>query len=166
MHSLDASSFWQYSVSRYSVGDTAPVALVLQDNHGVNVNVLLLLCWCLENNVVINLMQLKKVIDAASLKDEHLIKHREMRKAAHPDNGGNALRYDALKQEELALEKQQQADIIEAFTALEVASLPSGASMPNSGVLNASIASFINAYGLRDSAEARQLLSHLVKQLS
>lgn len=165
MPSLDASSFWQYSVSRYSVGDTAPVALVLQDNHGVNVNVLLLLCWCLENNVVINLMQLKKVIDAASLKDEPLVRHREMRKAAHPDNGGDVLQYEALKQEELALEKQQQADIIEAFTALEVTSLPSGASMPNSGVLNASIASFINAYELRDSADARQLLSHLVKQL-
>ena len=165
MRSLDASSFWQYSVSRYSVGDTAPVALVLQDNHGVNVNVLLLLCWCLENNVVINLMQLKKVIDAASLKDEHLFRHREMRKAAHPDNGGNVAQYEALKQEELVLEKQQQSDIVDAYNALDVAVLPSGVSLSGSSVLNASIASFINAYGLRDSADARQLLSHLVKQL-
>jgi len=164
MPSVDCASFWQYSVSRYGLGDTAPIALVLQDNHGVNVNVLMLMCWCLDNNVVINLTQLNKVIDAANIKDASLIAHREKRKAAHPDKGGDVALYETLKQEELALEKQQQADIIDAFTSLDVATLPSGASLSGSGVLNASIASFINAYGLRESVPARQLLSRLVNQ--
>ena len=62
---IENRAFWEYSVSRYTKGDMAPLALLLQDNHKVNVNVLLLICWCLENNVIINLPQLNTVIAAS-----------------------------------------------------------------------------------------------------
>ena len=41
---IENRAFWEYSVSRYTKGDMAPLALLLQDNHKVNVNVLLLIC--------------------------------------------------------------------------------------------------------------------------
>ena len=85
---LETSAFWAYSVSRYTKGDMAPLAILLQDNHKVNVNILLLICWCLENNTIINLPQLKAVIEAAAPTDSTLQAHRAKRKAAHPDNGG------------------------------------------------------------------------------
>lgn len=160
---LDAKTFWQYSVSRYTSADIAPLALVLQDNHGVNVNVLLLVCWCLENNAIINLSQLKNVIASTSTSEAKLVAHRALRKAAHPEKGGDSAHYEALKAEELALERAQQNDIITAFNAEEVSCLPPQVQAGN--VFNASIAAFINAYGLRESSEARRLISLVVNQL-
>ncbi|HCY28089.1 MAG TPA: TIGR02444 family protein, partial [Alteromonas macleodii] len=32
---IDSSAFWEYSVSRYTKSDMAPLALLLQDNHKV-----------------------------------------------------------------------------------------------------------------------------------
>ncbi|SVB99786.1 uncharacterized protein METZ01_LOCUS252640, partial [marine metagenome] len=83
----------------------APLALLLQDNHKVNVNVLLLICWCLENNVIINLPQIKAVIAASSATEEKLQHHRAKRKAASPAKGGDQAEYDALKAQELELER-------------------------------------------------------------
>jgi uncharacterized protein (TIGR02444 family) len=162
---IDSSAFWEYSVSRYTKGDMAPLALLLQDNHSVNVNVLLLICWCLENNVIINLPQLNAVIAASKATEEKLKHHRAKRKAAHPEKGGDQADYDALKAQELELERQQQHDIVTSFNEQPVTRLGLGQSV-SSNVFNASIAAFINAYGLRDSSEARQLVSLVVNQLS
>lgn len=161
---IESSVFWEYSVSRYTKGDMAPLALLLQDNHKVNVNVLLLICWCLENNVIINLPQLKAVIAASTPSDEKLKLHREKRKAESPDKGGEQAAYDALKAQELALERQQQQDIVASFNEQAVTHL--GQQTPSANVFNASIAAFINAYGLRDDNDARQLVSLVVNQLS
>ena len=161
---IERNVFWEYSVSRYTKGDMAPLALLLQDNHKVNVNVLLLICWCLENNVIINLPQLKAVIAASKATEEKLAQHRAKRKAASPEKGGDQSDYDALKAQELELEKQQQQDIVASFNEQAVTHLGQQASSTN--IFNASIAAFIHAYGLRDNNEARQLVSLVVNQLS
>ena len=162
---IENRAFWEYSVSRYTKGDMASLALLLQDNHKVNVNVLLLICWCLENNVIINLPQLKAVIAASSATEEKLQYHRARRKAASPEKGGDQAEYDALKAQELELERQQQHDIVASFNEQPVTHLGQGQSV-SSNVFNASIAAFINAYGLRDNNEARQLVSLVVNHLS
>lgn len=161
---IDSSVFWEYSVSRYTKGDMAPLALLLQDNHGVNVNVLLLICWCLENNVIINLPQLNSVIAASKATEEKLTPHRAKRKAASPERGGEPAAYELLKAKELELERQQQQDIVASFNEQAVTHL--GQQTPSTNIFNASIAAFINAYGLRDNKEARQLVSLVVNQLS
>jgi uncharacterized protein (TIGR02444 family) len=163
--SLNSKTFWQYSVSLYATGDIAPIALMLQDNHKVNVNVLLLVCWCLQNNVIINLAQLNAVIKACEPSEATLKLHRASRKAAHPDKGGSADVYETLKKEELALERQQQEAMMLAFNEQVVATIPGNAAL-GANVFNASIAALINAYNLRDSQEARHLVSLLVNQLS
>lgn len=190
MVDLDKEKFWQYSVTRYARGDIAPLTLLLQDQHGVNVNVLLLVCWCLENNAVINLMQLKSVIDAAANSDVQLRLHREKRKAARPVSQGSKISqtstdtsqsgdkhsseenasksvaiYEALKEQELALEQKQQEAIVEAFGQLDVHRISAQPSGDKSKVLNASVAALINAYGLRENQEARSLVSQLIAQL-
>ncbi len=162
---LETSAFWTYSVSRYTKGDMAPLAILLQDNHKVNVNILLLICWCLENNTIINLPQLKAVIEAAAPTDLTLQAHRAKRKAAHPDNGGDRAVYDALKEEELELERAQQRDIVTSFNGQSVTYLGQ-AQLSSSNIFNASIAALINAYSLRDNSEARRLVSLVIKQLS
>lgn len=162
---LEPGVFWDYSVSRYTKGDMAPLAILLQDNHNVNVNVLLLVGWCLENNFIINLPQLKAVIEASSSVEEKLKVHRAKRKAAHPDKGADPAVYAALKAEELELEREQQRDIVAAFNEQSVVHLGQ-AQLTTGSVFNASLAAFINAYGLRDNAEARRLVSLVIKELS
>ena len=183
MVSIDGEMFWQYSLSRYATGDVAPLALLLQDRHGVNVNVLLLVCWCLENNIIINLPQLKGVIEAAAKSESELKIHRDKRKLANPKYGStvqsstnandessascekNAGTYELLKTQELALERQQQEAIIEAFNQLDVHRMSAQPSGDGTRILNASIAAFINVYSLRENSEARSLVSQLVSQL-
>jgi len=182
MVSIDGEMFWQYSLSRYATGDVAPLALLLQDQHGVNVNVLLLVCWCLENNIIVNLPQLKDVIEAAAKSESELKIHRDKRKLANPklrstvqttnanDESSascerNAETYELLKTQELALERQQQEAIIEAFNQLDVHRMSAQPSGDGTRILNASIAAFINVYSLRENSEARSLVSQLVSQL-
>ncbi|WP_420934320.1 TIGR02444 family protein [Alteromonas sp. A081] len=183
MVSIDGETFWQYSVSRYATSDIAPLALLLQDQHGVNVNVLLLVCWCLENNIIVNLPQLKTVIEAAAKSESALKLHRDKRKLAKPEHPStvqnstnandessasserNAETYELLKTQELALEKQQQEAIIEAFNQLDVHLMHAKPSGDGIRILNASIAAFINVYSLRENSEARSLVSQLVSQL-
>lgn len=165
MHKLTAERFWQYSLARYKTQDIAALALLLQDNHGVNVNVMLLICWCIEHGVVINFMQLKTVIDAANMHEAGLVSHREKRKLAHPDKGGDKSGYEALKAQELVLEQHQQADIVNAFNSLSLTVIPTRDVNTDNAVLNASIASFINVYALRENAQARSLFSTVLKQL-
>ncbi|MDO6566862.1 TIGR02444 family protein [Alteromonas sp. 1_MG-2023] len=168
---LNATDFWQYTGSRYSKGDIAPLAILLQDQHGVNVNVLLFVCWCIEHGFIINLPQLKTVIDATETSEVMLKQHRQARKRAKPDEKNDAdyehalAKYKQLKDDELILEKAQQVVIVDTVGSLNVASMPAGAS-DMSGVFNASVAALINAYGLRDKKEARGLISQLLKQLS
>ena len=70
-----------------------------------------------------------------------------------------------MKKEELTLERQQQEAMMLAFNEQVVASIPGNAAL-GANVFNASIAALINAYNLRDSQEARHLVSLLVNQLS
>jgi uncharacterized protein (TIGR02444 family) len=183
MANIDGEKFWQYSVSRYATGDIAPLALLLQDQHGVNVNVLLLVCWCLENNVIINLPQLTTVIEAAAKSESALKIHRDKRKLANPkdpikgqspniansksskSSDKSVEAYELLKDQELALERQQQEAIVEAFGKLDVHVMSAQLSGDGTRILNASIAAFINAYSLRENSEARSLVSQLVGQL-
>ena len=163
MPKLDNKAFWQYSVSRYATADIAPLALLLQDNHGMNVNVLLLVCWCLENNVIINLPQLQAIINATLESEEKLEVHRAVRKAARPENGIHNAHYETLKAQELVLEREQQNDIVSAFNEQDVTRLPVTGQAGN--IFNASIAALINAYSLRDNSEARRLMGLVVNQL-
>lgn len=168
---LKAGDFWRYSASRYAKGEIAPQAILLQDQHGVNVNVLLLICWCIEHGFIINLPQLNSVISAIEGTEVVLKKQRDARKRARPvdassqDYAQALAHYNQLKEDELELEKGQQQVMVDAVNSLNVASLPSGAETSMSGVFNASIAALINAYGLREQHQARGLISQILKQL-
>ncbi|MEW9797751.1 TIGR02444 family protein [Alteromonas sp. CYL-A6] len=159
---LSAAAFWDYSVSVYTRSDVAAHALSLQDNHGVNVNLLLLLCWCLENGVVLNLKQFSDLRAAIADSESALQQHRVQRRQAHPDNGGNQADYEVLKAQELVLEREQQAQLVSALEQLDKVVIPSASS---GGIMNASVAAFIHSYQIRDSEAARRHLSVIVSLL-
>lgn len=168
---LSADEFWHYTTHRYAMGDIAPLAILLQDKYAVNVNVLLLVCWCLEHGFIINLIQLKEINAAIAQSEDVLIKHRDTRKQARQqlfeqgpnESAKNA--YEALKKQELELERQQQSIIVDTVNRVNLVPIPHAKSVPASSVMNASIAALINHYSLRDEHEARSLISQLIQQL-
>lgn len=162
--SLTSETFWSYTCERYARGKTQELALTLQDTYGVNVNLLLFLCWCTENNVVVILSQFKSLASAVEQSDQQLILHRAKRKQMHPNQGGDSTNYAALKAQELDLEREQQGIIVTTAKAMGLHGLPSQVGQSQSSVFNASIASFVNLYGLREQKVARSLISQVLCQ--
>ncbi|MBU2978338.1 TIGR02444 family protein [Alteromonas sp. C1M14] len=155
---LNADTFWQYSLQVYKDKKVAKTALALQDSYQVNVNMLLLLCWCLDNGAIVTLNQWKVLKAAIVTSDDKLYQHRKQRRLAKQATPFNAEVYGELKQQELALEMEQQEALTAAYNRLDVEYVPL------SGI-NGSIAGFINLYGLRNTPEAVKWVT-LVVQLS
>ncbi|GGW90858.1 TIGR02444 family protein [Alteromonas halophila] len=166
MHNAEPGydEFWQFSCACYAHKDIALHALALQDKHDVNVNLLLLLCWCLKHGAVINLAQFRQLAQALSDSEKALVVQRRKRREMHPDNGGDEQSYNACKQQELTLEREQQRALIRAFHDLDEVTMV--AADGQNAVLNASVAAFIHCYGLRDSKPARRHISTIVGQLA
>ena len=170
---LSADEFWHYTSTRYAHGDIATLAILLQDNYAVNVNVLLFVCWCLEHGWVINLTQLNDIVVAIAESEKTLIEHRKVRKQMRqqldnqPQDKHEGLQdaYNALKNQELVLERTQQEIIVTMANKASLVRLPLASSFQSSGVVNASIAAFINQYSLRNEPQARALIGKLIKQL-
>lgn len=161
---LSKADFWRYSYITYAIDDVAPASLTLQDKFGVNVNLIMLLCWCLQEGVILTLSQCQQLIECVETSEQELKAHRRERQSAKPKEGELSARYDNLKAEELELEKAQQALILAQFNQFDVSYLPKEAAV-GGNVFNASIAAFINAYALREAPQARLLLSAIIKAL-
>lgn len=156
---LTYDTFWKYSVSLYEREDTALHCLSLQDNYQVNVNVLLLICWCMKHNVILTLPSIRTLSDAITDIERRLVAHRGTRRASHPDNGGDRELYEELKSQELALEKTCQQQLVDTFNTL-------GAQQFEGEAVNPSIVALIHFYGLKQQPDARSSLSYLMSQAS
>ncbi len=155
-HELDANSFWQFSVTRYAAGETMRRCLQLQDKFGVNVNMLLLLCWCVENNRMLTLDQWQEISAAIQTSDNELQHHRTKRRQAKQKTPFNPARYQSLKAEELELERAQQSIMISLFSQQSHLTI-------EQNQVNGSIPAFIHLYRLRGHAEALALIAAIVK---
>lgn len=112
---LDAKTFWNFSVAWYQRQAVAQHCLTLQDEHGLNVNMVLLLAWCVQQQRLISTeawVQLSQAIHSTEVSLKH---HRQQRKNAKITQGASSQVYARLKEQELALERQQQADMLAAL---------------------------------------------------
>lgn len=111
---MNASAFWNYSLTLYQKADVATQCLWLQDNCGCNVNILLLCCWLRSQNTKLKPNAIAELVAGISGIEKHIQQHRVNRRQAK----SQPERYTKLKQQELALEKQQQALLIDAINPL------------------------------------------------
>lgn len=155
--SLTHDAFWDYSVRLYEREDAASHCLSLQDNHQVNVNLLLLVCWCMKFNVILTLPAIRTLADSINDLDLQLLAHRGTRRASHPDKGGDKELYEELKSQELALEKQCQQLLVDAFNALDAQQFEGDA-------VNPSFVALIHFYELKNRPDARASLTYLMSQ--
>ncbi|WP_158117089.1 TIGR02444 family protein [Vibrio cincinnatiensis] len=113
---LTLENLWQFSLRYYSVREVKEACLCLQNRFHGNVNVLLLLKWLDEQQLIFPEQGWATIADALA-RTENLIEHyRDLRrklKSHLPDT----LYREAL-QFELQIEKQQQADLIACIEQL------------------------------------------------
>jgi len=155
---LNADTFWQYSLEIYGRDGVSEQALLLQDEFQVNVNMLLLLCWCLDNGMIVTLNQWQVLHAAIADTDTQLASHRGKRRDAKAARPFNQKAYEALKQEELAIEMQQQEALTTMFNRLTVESVPV------KGV-NGSVAGFVNLFKLRQQPAAVKRITAVIQSL-
>lgn len=106
---LSASQFWQYSTALYADNSVKQNCLALQEDFGLNVNVLLLCSYCNSRGEVYSEDSFQQLNLAIKASEDLLTQHRNIRKAAkehHPQQ------YKLLLEEELEMERQQQSILL------------------------------------------------------
>lgn len=111
---LTPEDFWQFSVSRYGKPGVADACLMLQEQFGINVNLVLLYCWCIEHNHHPTLAARKALNSTVAKTNPAIEQHRQQRRLAKgsPD-------YEAMKQAELELEAEQQKALVAALCSFD-----------------------------------------------
>ncbi len=112
----DPETFWQFSGEAYGEPDVAEACLEAQDNFGADVNVILLCLWMdtrgmrMQGDDWANLLRTSQAWQRDTLAPQ-----REKRRAlkGKPD-------YEAAKRQELALERQAQAALLESLEEMPI----------------------------------------------
>lgn len=120
MRALD-NPFWIHSLALYERDGAAPACLSLQDDHGLDVNVLLLCCWLGSRGVSLKTDEVDRAVSLAAEWSAPVIgRLRAVRRHLKPLAGDPdiaALREDVAATE-LSAEQMQQARLYEVFGAL------------------------------------------------
>ncbi len=111
---LTPEDFWQFSVSRYGKPGVADACLTLQDQFGINVNLILLYCWCIEHDHQPTPAAREALNSTVAKTNPAIELHRKKRRLAKgcPD-------YEAMKQAELELEAEQQKALVAALCSFD-----------------------------------------------
>lgn len=107
-HGLGAEKFWQFSLTLYGVPAVKHTCLVLQDDFGADVNLILLMCWLDAQRLTIGDDCLKTLIAVAGDHQTNLI--GPVRKERRKAKGTHA--YDKLLARELELERDEQKALV------------------------------------------------------
>ncbi|WP_107853203.1 TIGR02444 family protein [Oceanimonas marisflavi] len=104
---IDADALWRFSEQHYGRPGVATACLQLQDEHGANVNLLLLLLLLEQRGLTVDLAPFWPVLESR----RELFAHwRALRRRLKPGLGGDD--YARLLQHELELERWQQQELL------------------------------------------------------
>ncbi len=112
---LQASEFWNFSVSLYAAESVKHQCLLLQNQFNLNVNVLLLCCFLDKRKEQLSEADMFVLLEVISDNQIELAAFREQR----IKNRGT-VQYQSLLKEELNIEKQQQALLVDALNTLNM----------------------------------------------
>lgn len=115
MKDWQAKAFWQFSLATYAPNKA--VYLALQDNFGLNVNLLLLCQFIASKGYHLGIEHIGALHQTIAKLDNQIQQHRDKRRSEN-----NSQRRQQLLQKELELEKQQQEQLITCLNNLPVSS--------------------------------------------
>lgn len=110
----DVSHLWDFSLQQYARAGVADACLRLQDEQGVNVNLLLWCVWLEQRGLTLDAARLRSAQKRIHAWDEHyVVPLRQLRRRMKAEFGGadsgiEQVRYQ-IKQAELLAEKQLQS---------------------------------------------------------
>lgn len=108
-----ASAFWDFSLRLYAQPEIAAACLQLQDNHGVNVNLLLWCCWLEQQHILLTAERLQRAHQRVdNWEQDYVVPLRMLRRKLKQQFGTTDAVLETLrqsmKQAELLAEKQMQ----------------------------------------------------------
>ncbi|MEF1311619.1 TIGR02444 family protein [Vibrio mytili] len=115
---LTLEHLWQFSLQFYGVREVKEACLSLQNNYHGNVNLLLLLRWLDEQQLIFQEKDWHLVQSCLGRSEALLHSFRDLRR--HLKSQVNDTLYRESLQFELQLEKQQQADLVECINSLSL----------------------------------------------
>lgn len=117
---LSDTEFWRYSVELYGKSGITDVCLTLQDKLGVNVNLLLLLCYCEGQRLQLSREDIETLAAAViPWHSEYTKPLRGLRRRLALDDRANIEAKQAIFDAEMALEKIEQKLLVGAFNTLK-----------------------------------------------
>ncbi|WP_116475622.1 TIGR02444 family protein [Zobellella maritima] len=107
---ITPTAFWQFSLRHYGKPGVARACLGLQDDHGANINLLLLLLMLEQQGLTVSLAPFNTQV---SLRAPLFDRWRDLRKNLKHDLPSE--QYQHLLQHELELERWQQAELLQVL---------------------------------------------------
>lgn len=167
---LEEQDFWNFSLTLYAQPGVMENCLMLQDDFHLNVNMILFCCFAEQVNLMLDEIWLTTLHQAVQQSETHIAQHRQQRKQYKQKasiNQGEMFdqsHYQLLKQQELTLEKQQQADLIASAQAQQT-QLPLDTSndAPNTEILGLAlyVTHFARSHSLAESTSQSALSNAL-----
>ncbi|KGB52072.1 hypothetical protein ATE68_16370 [Sphingopyxis sp. H038] len=166
MKPLDPDTFWRFSVSAYAQPGVADICLSLQDDHGFDVNLLLLCCWLAQlRSIVLSETELRFLLAEIEATNSEVIgplrQARRWLKAPASTSGASAAKAQRVrrlvKMAELEGERLAQHLLISAASALGAESCAD-----RMNAANLSLTAYTRIVNETDAADALQSLARLV----
>ncbi|WJG09317.1 TIGR02444 family protein [Aliiglaciecola sp. LCG003] len=107
---LQAEQFWRYSLRVYGASDVKQLCLSLQDQHGLNVNMLLLCGFLHQADISLSVKQFESLNAGMSQLNAQT---KALRSERQKITDKSAVAYKSLLAQELSLEQRQQHCLIE-----------------------------------------------------
>lgn len=123
---LSQSVFWDYAVNLYGKTGVTDVCLKLQDELGLNVNLILLLCYAEQHRLQISSKQLKQLVQCVDKWHREYTKPlRRIRRDLALEDSATVEAKRAIFDAEIELEKAEQKLLLGCYNRLELQSVDS-----------------------------------------
>lgn len=147
MSKLPENPFWLFSLEIYARPDVPEACVVLQDRHGLDVNLLLFCCWAGLRGRTLERPEISRLIEAAEAwQEEVVVPLRRARRYLKSHAGGAA---EPLRQEIKALELE--AERLEQDRLFESCEVAAGEPDPAAAAHN--LRTYLDSRGVRPGRE-------------
>lgn len=164
--SKSSQNFWEFSVNLYSSSEVSSACLDLQNQHGIDVNLLLMCCWYGARVGELTETSLSQALAYSKQWREEVVKPlrqtRVWMKSNMPSDQNQRLSFQDVRNEiksvELRAEKHQQS----VLEMIVMSQLDSGEKISPEKAIKANVLELVNQMKVADSSKLRATLSLVI----
>ncbi|WP_262694021.1 TIGR02444 family protein [Kordiimonas aquimaris] len=111
---LKSEDFWLFSLNLYGKADIKDACIHLQDNHGADINLILLCCWLDHKGIELHEALFDSLLQTSTYWQNDILQPaRQQRRTTNKQ----AALYNTMLNQELELEKQEQKALLDIINA-------------------------------------------------